>query len=637
MSRRIALVVALILALVVIAAIGLNRRDGRGETPPPLVSAVADAAAAPRVVATAAAAPSMPAVAKGVAPAGSVDPEASRLGASATYAVESIRELQAGAGAPPLTIRLAGQWEATVVGEQDGDVDLRAVLVSPELDVTAAGRPAMAAAALVDARRGVGSPIFLTMAPDGRVLAVHLPRDVDPFVAGLLRTVPATLQLVRPDRAAGAWTVDEPDGTGDVRARYEESGARVTKTKERYLRVATAGGPVDAATVGAEVVSSRTTYTLADGMVAVADEEESIVTGGDASIRVTLRTRSTARLLRTSMRPDLAGALGAALDGLVTVGLSEPVGTARMQEQIDVELVAGRSLGELTTLAATTGPGMGRATAAMTLRAALRTSDAATAQVPEQVRTLDAATAGLLIDAAGAAGTPAAQGALAAIAGSSDLGDDLRLQALASLGLTEHPTAETLAALSGTVADGATGELADTGALALGNALRRAREAGDSTDQAMDALLQRLATAGSPAERSAALHALGNTGDPRALPGIMTVLEQGTPAEREAAVTALRLIPGQEVNGLLDLVLLSDPADHVRRAAAFAIGHRDISAHAVAMERALATDPALSVRLMTLALLAAHPGSRAVIAAVAAGDPDPQVRARAEAILAAQG
>ena len=70
------------------------------------------------------------------------------------------------------------------------------------------------------------------------------------------------------------------------------------------------------------------------------------------------------------------------------------------------------------------------------------------------------------------------------------------------------------------------------------------------------------------------LQALGNSGDARALPAIQRVLSAGGEELRSAAVTALRFIAAEAVDGLIAATLLGDPSVRVRRSAVFAASFR---------------------------------------------------------------
>jgi len=249
----------------------------------------------------------------------------------------------------------------------------------------------------------------------------------------------------------------------------------------------------------------------------------------------------------------------------------------------------------------------------------------------------DPATARVVIGALGTAGTPEAQGALAELAESETLDIKLRASAIANLGLVEAPTASTLEALE-EQADSETRSVRSTAALALGNAARTLEASGGEDDSTVPGLLERLASATTPADQALYLRALGNTGDARALPVIETALSSPEERVRSAAAEALRFIADPRADALISRALVEDLSPVVRRSAVLAATFRDFVPLMPAMGAALAKDGDERVRMDIVAALgAARKATPAVIELLrgaAEHDPSAEVRKRAAGYLA---
>ncbi len=193
------------------------------------------------------------------------------------------------------------------------------------------------------------------------------------------------------------------------------------------------------------------------------------------------------------------------------------------------------------------------------------------------------------------AGSPDAQRMLVAMASvGSPLGAAQRLEASRALSLVAAPDADTVQALRGLRADSAVAAQASYG---LGSALHRL----DGQDPALAAevrtdLVNQLGAAQSPVDKSLALGALGNAGDPATLDAIGAYQDSADPSVRAAVAQAVRRIPGADADQAL-AALCQDGTPAVRFSAVEAIGERASSPALITAVSALAVnEPDLRIR-----------------------------------------
>jgi HEAT repeat protein len=242
----------------------------------------------------------------------------------------------------------------------------------------------------------------------------------------------------------------------------------------------------------------------------------------------------------------------------------------------------------------------------------------------------------LLIAALAMSKTPEAQRALSEVANDSALPAGLRQGAVVRLGLQQNPTEATLRSL-GDLASGPDAKVRDGALLALGAAARHAADGENSgVAQRYVREIERSArTATGLEQRTLMLSALGNTASLDVLSTVRTALADPDPNVRSSAVSALRLMPGAEVDELIASTLARDPDAGVRRSAADSCGVRPIQGALLAgLVTSLKQEKDAYVRLGVVAALAqiARTSSevRALLSAVAKDDSAPEVRAAAE-------
>jgi hypothetical protein len=544
---------------------------------------------------------------------------------------------------------LRGRLVFTVLRGVGGVIWIEGAIQEPSTTFQTNGADAQDPAARAAFERGLARPFYVEADRTGAAHAMHFDRDVDPIARGLIKTAVALTQVAgRTDdlRSAASWTANESDPTGEYVASYERDTTRrcVQKSRTRYTRVAAADGLVPVENAGAVTSALKSAITLDAGLwPASIDGTDSlrIEPGGglpsiDASASIRLDLRET----------TLDGAHAAAFAGVpesyerTTIASAGDSPDAARQDR---ELVAGATLASLRTqlerVARAEDKGQERAHLHDQLAALFRLDPAATREAAAgTLAGQDPATARVVIGALGTAGTPEAQDALAALAESDTLDTKLRANALANLGLVEAPTTSTLEALDRQTASD-TRSVRSTATLALGNAARSLEAGGDeSADTTVLDLLERLDGATNPADQALYLRALGNAGDPRALPAIETALASPEERVRSAAAEALRFIADPRADVLLSKVLVADLSPTVRRSAVLAATFREITPLLPAMDAALGKDGDERVRMDVVAALGrarkAAPAVIELLRGTAEHDPSADIRKRAAAYLA---
>jgi hypothetical protein len=221
----------------------------------------------------------------------------------------------------------------------------------------------------------------------------------------------------------------------------------------------------------------------------------------------------------------------------------------------------------------------------------------------------------MIIDALAAAGTPAAQDALFALAREGHLPGHVRAEAVASLGLVRRPTEPTMTEVGELIR--ARDQDLRAPALFLAGTVARA---GRAEHPAQAAAIERIVLAEAARARGTddqldALAALGNLGSAAVLPRLRAAMTAPDPRIRAAATRALRLVPDAEADRLLAATLRKDADSTVRAAAVFAAGFRKLEPLVDALAEAAQGDPAEFVRAGAATLLARRAGSSTRVAA----------------------
>lgn len=548
-------------------------------------------------------------------------------------------------------MRIDGTWQITVVRADGFGVLLEALLSSPQVAM-GDGKATSPQEDTARLRALLSTPFFLQQSQTGQLRALRLPAGHTPFSRGLVKALVASLQYVRAadGPAAATWTTRELDATGEYEARYVRSADRrgCDKSRLRYTQVAAAQGLLPVASLGRLGGALQVHFELsadedeAARVVALSGSETLDVDPGPDMPQVSSQSQFSLRFLQATAIGDAEAraqrALGAEFE-VVAMGQADP--DPDSERRSDQQAVRGARYGELLAqLAALAKSDDGAQRAEILSRmAALVRLEPGTAQQAQGTILAGAEppTTRTLLGALGAAGSSAAQASLVALAESDSLSADVRSNAVAMLGLGDHPTDATTVALSKLARD-RDPDVRGTAALALGNAAQAQRKEGQigEAEQAVDELLAKLLAATTVEEQLLYIQALGNAGDARALPALTTALSATDVELRSAAVTALRFIVDERVDSLIATTLLRDPSERVRRSAVFAASFRSLLVFLAPLRQAVQADRDAGVRLDIVGVLGrslAVPGVLDLLSELATRDPSPDVRRAAAALV----
>lgn len=409
----------------------------------------------------------------------------------------------------------------------------------------------------------------------GRLATLGFEPGLDALALDLLTELATAFHFT--PGAGPTWEVEEEDLSGRYRATYERTGPTSVRRTRRYTALRTPKG-LKAGLSEAVQVEGETRFEFDDhGLVRVVVAERSTFSMEGQQVAIEVRIRGTLEREEARAVEQRPGA------ELVHAGIQSRVPTQSRADR-DAELLGEHDLASLLAAFAELErlPARGKETSRwradqfLRLRALLRLH-------PDQAEALaralreraggDRRAVSLLAKALGAAGTPQARAALVQLLGEADLPAGARQQVAVALNRTDNPSAETAGALKAAME---APELGSAPALALGNEARALAESDpEVAEDAVTVLLERYAAATTLQEKRMYLQALGNTGDPRALPVMRDALSAGNPQLAEVAAFGLRFIPGPEADALLNGLLEGPALTNVRLAAIQAIALRD--------------------------------------------------------------
>lgn len=558
------------------------------------------------------------------------------LGELRSYELDTLRVVEV--YGQSTAVRVRGELDLAVVGLTDELVELRARIREPEVDVAGAQAdvPAEQLAALT---ASVTEPFFATAGRDGQVRTVHLSPGTPSIASRIQRAVLADAQLVIPEDANESWDTVERDSSGRFRARYERrDDGTLIKRKVEYLGVASLAGE-SSAPVELDVTHAEALVTVdeRDRLVSVTTDEQLAVDAG-GGVEVSTAGSTTLVLIRVGRADALINSLARARVVASPVDVVAPTGN-HDDNAAHARLVAGADLddllGELAEIPAGAAGRRARSTVMMRLSALIHLDPEVAEAALAAARDEPAETAGTIVGAVASADTPPAQRALADLTGDPEASPQLRAHAAAQLGLSSAPTDDAIASMR----DHLDGDdaLADVAALAVANMARNTGDA-ETADEIIANLLARLGRAEQRTRRVLYLQALGNAGNPAALPAIAAALDDAVPAIRAAAAEALRFIPGARAVTLLRDAMTADASQAVRERAIWASTYRDVAEMLPGLAAVITADASPELRGRAMKHLARHIAEYATIAEllaqVAAADPDPDLRSAARDYLA---
>jgi hypothetical protein len=534
------------------------------------------------------------------------------------------------------TTTVTGDWVTTVSGiAAGGGTDVACEL--RRAHVAGAGFGDAPVAEVQRLESTLATRFWVTYQPDGAARALHFPRELPDDVRNLLALLVTETQLVRPSQEIPQWTATERDGAGAYLAAYSRSGQEIAKQRLRYVAVDGAGGQT-AAAVGVQIDASEGHFTVDAAAVVraatVHDRMSVDMKLGAPGLLVDVRLALGP--VRADAAPELAGSLGRAE---AAAGLdSGPVVTQRasadvLQARQDAQLIANVTLKGI--LADVAGGRIADRTHTQ-LTALLRRRPGEIPEALDYARAASEPQARIVLDALGAADTPAAQSALATLAGNGKAAPPLRTIAAGALVQTKHPTAATIAALLRLLDDPEprVSREALFVAGAVGNQARATDPDGAAAVERV--LLARLARCHG-AVCSDALIAIGNLASSGALPAIERSLREPDPAVRAAAARALRKLDVPAADRLLGSTMVGDRDAAVRAAAVRATAARSIGPVAEPLARVIQADPVDYVRTDAIEAAARHvdesPAVSRALFAVAAADRSPGVQRLARSVL----
>lgn len=552
--------------------------------------------------------------------------------------------LDMGRGMPPQEMQLDGVWLTTVTEVAGGLAFVACELAELRASAGQGADPAARQPELgAELATALGQQFFVSQRADGAVFEVWLPRGMKPAMANILLTLVGEAQLVRPTPPQPAWIIQERDINGPYLAAYQETApGRFHKQKARYLDIA-AGTPAPGAAPPPRIVIDKSDIDLtADPRGRLLELRADDVTTIDlAGLSFGVDLHVALDQSRVQSTSALSGAFARAraqleAHSMAQLGLDPAAEAARQ----DRALLAGASADSLITELKMLPVAAASERAGKQLRtrweALLRLEPETAARLPALVAGEPIEHGKLLLDALSVASTEPAQAALAAVAADRAAPPKLRLYAVQYLGLQRAPSAAAVAGLRALL-DDPDHERAQAALLALGACARSLRATAPAQTRALvTELMARLDRATDETSRRDLLVALGNAGDPGALPVLKGLIDGKDSPLQSVAVESLRFIQDPAADELLR-GLLRRPDASLRFAAIAAIRHRDVGPFAEQLAEVVRHDKAENIRSAAIDLLGAHLGDlptlRPLLEEAARSDPQPRNRALAARLL----
>ena len=556
-------------------------------------------------------------------------------GERSAYALEltSTVSLNPAAGAASeLVQRLSGRLDVEVLELSPDEVQLGLRLGSARLTVGGAGEPA------VDER--LSQPFQATLSRAGRVLTCDAPAACGLREGELLVELVRALEVVVPDGAGEAWTLEERDATGSYVAAYRRLAPNlVEKQRLRYLAVHE-GQSVT-------VLRSTTVARLSAGA--------SWLDGLDGELGLRVENpvgefvvHTSTRLERVLGPPPEPWITPAETSGLRTAANSTPKAPGATPAAAPQPFTPELERELRARLAAIDAADRASGSDRLALRELLAACPELALRIPALLLDPtpgDKARAALL-HALEVVGSAEAQSSLGAVLCDADQSQADQLRAALAIAGLERPDPGAVAALWSVVEQGRGPGNATPVTASATLALGAAAGALGATDAARaEALRNELVGALGSSNGSDApllLGALGNTKDASLGPDIAPYLDATDSATRAAAAGALGRLDAENGPELLTRRLENEPSSDVRAALATALGQLSATSDeaAVRVEAALRRESDERVRFALTSCLARYapdrPEARELLEEIAASPGSRRTRRAAGDALAAQ-
>ncbi|NNM20437.1 MAG: hypothetical protein HKO55_04100 [Gammaproteobacteria bacterium] len=503
---------------------------------------------------------------------------------------------------------------------------------------------------VAELQQRLAPPFVATFAPDGRIVDVEFPQEVDATERTMLAEIIRAVQLVLP--AAGetqfvdghlTWTATETHNTGQYLARYQlADDGSIVKEKLRYTSV-------DQSLGNAGLKQSAITLRLEPGTswitTALADEHMLIGTGDSAAIDNKLRIEI--QLTDTTPSADLALLQGASWLAMLADAEKAAVGVVPEATEDELASLQERRAQRLESLLADlNGDKADDPTVLREIIDLLVDEPEFAYRVRDVLDApgLNASAEPRLIHALARAGTRQAQEILSFM--SEDPAEEHfnRIRAVSALGSTEKISKSSLDALvrMTEIADvsGSPWKLQETALLAAGSVGRLSRENDLQLEGEVNELLAgKLASASGERDIEIALKAIGNSADSSFADSVQPLLDHGSPAVRATAAETMGRIKADNAVQALTTQLRSERDPTVR--ASIAVGlykAGNASTESLALvNSAIAGEPVVRTRFYMVRYLGEnleiYPDAMDTIAYLARNDQANQVRRYAAGLI----
>lgn len=490
--------------------------------------------------------------------------------------------------------------------------------------------------------REVSCEVLLELDHRGRLRALALPSSSSVEARNLLRSLVAARRFALPAQPAATWKARGQDPTGRYTSGYRTLAA--TSAGVPALRRRTYVTLNGAARGKARVSVSGALHGVLrqDGTLAGLSGTEHLQVEAPGSSGFALRARYAYRVTGEGVVP-------AAEARRRLARLEQTLGPSAWERGLAAEVASGRLfarskrpvgpiLSDLIAIATRADFAQRAPKLFIELWRRFQIDDGAVASALPLLRSAaqDLKVRSTIADALGEAGTPSAQRGLLAALADPRVDERLLPSLFLALGAVREPLPQLLARLQ-REARGEEAFRAQWASRAMGFIAARTPDA---------ALKQRLARdleedlGGDPRDDLVILEALGNAGQARSLPALMTYVADERADLRAGATAALRKLTGPVVDQLLVGLARRDASEQVRREAVRSLGSRPVNDRArAALQRVLAEEPSAAVRLEALDAIGSWlsaggdarlvAGLRTLLRTVSARDAAPSVRAAA--------